>query len=398
MSSGAVLKEGWATKCGGFWKTWHRRWFVLTGNILEYSKQPGVTPQGSINLNETGTISYAPDCKKQPALQIVCPDRTYYMVPDTPQEVDDWIDALNKAKQSEKKSRTTTTPDDYAIIRYVYHGLHSSILEVRDTLTNRTYIAKRYSTEGLGNQTDELDRYRRELMGKKIPYVCPLVDVVQDENCIMFISEPRPSSLDQVLKAKPTTPVLADSIFTEILEGLRSLHQLGFIYGDFHISNVLIDYQGHVSLSIPGFVLKPNPNQERYLSYLSPQILNDEKPSSRSDMWAACIMLFYIYTGYVPYVSSTIPSLKEEQKQSIKYPSLIPSETQKRLKSWLDPDSREELKVGTDMHLPNYEAPTLLVDLIPKPSEAKKSVENIDVSHEALIISFSSGSAILENL
>lgn len=229
-------------------------------------------------------------------------------------------------------------------------------------------------------------------------FVCPLVDVVQDENCIMFISEPRPSSLDQVLKAKPTTPVLADSIFTEILEGLRSLHQLGFIYGDFHISNVLIDYQGHVSLSIPGFVLKPNPNQERYLSYLSPQILNDEKPSSRSDMWAACIMLFYIYTGYVPYVSSTIPSLKEEQKQPIKYPSLIPSETQKRLKSWLDPDSREELKVGTDMHLPNYEAPTLLVDLIPKPSEAKKSVENIDVSHEALIISFSSGSAILENL
>ena len=164
MSEDTVLKEGWATKQGGFWKTWKRRWFVLSGKTLEYSKQPGVQSQGKIDLNEVSEIGIAFQCKKGPSLQMVTPERTYLMVLQNENEVNEWIDILRKAKDgtaiSKENENQQNSMSNYKILRILHKGVNSVILLVRHIPTNTLRIAKRYSKKFVGEQTEILEKYK----------------------------------------------------------------------------------------------------------------------------------------------------------------------------------------------------------------------------------------------
>ena len=87
-----VLFQGWGTKLGGFFKTWRRRWFVLTKSKISYYKSPDGKLCGEIFLEKITEVAPFPDCIKQPAFKIVIPNvRTYQVYTDTEQEVLDSI-------------------------------------------------------------------------------------------------------------------------------------------------------------------------------------------------------------------------------------------------------------------------------------------------------------------
>jgi hypothetical protein len=91
-----IHKQGWGRKCGGFIKTWKRRWFVLKGLTIHYHVREGGAEKGRIELLDAQKVERAPECKIQPALKIEVPGRVYYMVCDTMEEVDEWIEVMNK--------------------------------------------------------------------------------------------------------------------------------------------------------------------------------------------------------------------------------------------------------------------------------------------------------------
>jgi hypothetical protein len=95
LADRGIHKQGWATKCGGFIKSWKRRWFVLRGQLLHYYVSEGGEEKGTIELMGAMGVERAPECKFQPALKIDVPHRTYYMVCDTMEEVDEWIESMN---------------------------------------------------------------------------------------------------------------------------------------------------------------------------------------------------------------------------------------------------------------------------------------------------------------
>lgn len=394
--SGAVLKEGWGTKMGGFWKTWKRRWFVLTDGVLEYSTQPGVIPRGTINILESIDIRPSKDCKKQPAFEIVCPHRTYYVVLDKESDIAEWVEVLNNVRQNKVPEKTNKSPSDYQILRYIKHGLHSTVLEVKDTTNNNLYVAKRYPIELANNQQELIEKYRNSLLGKRIPYINPLVDIVQDDECIMFICEYAATNLQNIIRKNYIGQLIADNLFGELLAGLKNLHEMGIIIGDFHISNVLIDYRGHISLSFPGLIFPTNPNIERYVPYLSPEYINSNPPTPRSDFWAAAVILFQLYTGYVPFVSTDIESLKQEIENEIYLPNVIPLDKQQKLQRVLDPKSDETVFNESPGQLSNPDAPTILVEHIPKEVNAKRVLDPQDSN--TILITFAKGSALVEGL
>jgi hypothetical protein len=93
----SAQKKGWAKKCGGVVRNWKRRWFVIRGLMLHYYVNEGGLQKGTVELPDARRIERAPECKFQPALKIEMPKRTYYMVCDTMEEVDEWIEAMNMA-------------------------------------------------------------------------------------------------------------------------------------------------------------------------------------------------------------------------------------------------------------------------------------------------------------
>jgi hypothetical protein len=96
-SEGSVIhKQGWARKEDGFVPIWRRRWFVLRGSILHYYVREEGEEKGQIELMDAQKVERALECSHQPALKIELPGRTYFMACETMEEVDDWIEIMNK--------------------------------------------------------------------------------------------------------------------------------------------------------------------------------------------------------------------------------------------------------------------------------------------------------------
>mmetsp|Transcript_8606 Transcript_8606/g.10683 ORF Transcript_8606/g.10683 Transcript_8606/m.10683 type:complete len:174 (+) Transcript_8606:86-607(+) len=104
--------EGWLTKRSVWLREWRRRYFILKGNHLFFSKSTSKAPHGMIDLKNCLTVKSAEEKTRRPhSLVIKTPDETYYCFADTEREKDDWIGAVGKAIV--RASATYTNEDGY---------------------------------------------------------------------------------------------------------------------------------------------------------------------------------------------------------------------------------------------------------------------------------------------
>ncbi|EAX97911.1 hypothetical protein TVAG_059760 [Trichomonas vaginalis G3] len=68
----------------------------------------------------------------------------------------------------------------YKIVRFIGSGLHSSVLEVQNINDGKRYAAKRYSNKLIEDKSEQLEKIKT-LVGVKLLYVCPIVDVFQED-------------------------------------------------------------------------------------------------------------------------------------------------------------------------------------------------------------------------
>ena len=393
-----VLKEGWATKQGGFIKTWHRRWFVLMGKTLEYSKQPGVPAQGQILLDEVNEIAIAFQCKKGPALQLVTAERTYFMVFDTAEEVQEWIDVLKKAKNGGgDEDQTVIKFSDFKTMQYIYQGINSSIVLVKHIPTGNTYIGKRYSKKVVGEQNELIENYKKNYRAQDSKFLVKLFDIVTSDDTILFLMEKVDNSLKTALDHVPLSTDLAFSVFSEIIAGLKEIHQRGFFYGDFHIGNVLLDKTGHVKLTLPGIVMDIGENQERNLAYLDPLALEKGKLQKGFDFYSAGVILFEMLAGYPPFISHNRNTLLEDKKScNISFPPQIIDAHKQMLRVLMGSDAakREALEIpppveGQDM-MPLLNGPQN------KLTEVNKAFDSENFEDDPCVINYAEESAIMQ--
>ena len=93
-------------------KDWRKRWFVLEGNKLHFSKSPSDSPHGTIDLAACLTVKSAEDkTDKRNSFEVATPEATYYMYADTEKSKDEWIGAIGRAIV--KYSNAFTNEDDY---------------------------------------------------------------------------------------------------------------------------------------------------------------------------------------------------------------------------------------------------------------------------------------------
>ena len=91
---------------GGKVKTWKRRWMILQSNhTLQYYKEPGKIPLGTINLKDTefrvmagsrNSCNWPKNCNVECSLVLNTSDRVYYMFADDVREAEEWMKQLQK--------------------------------------------------------------------------------------------------------------------------------------------------------------------------------------------------------------------------------------------------------------------------------------------------------------
>jgi hypothetical protein len=102
--------KGWLTKQSVWLKDWRRRYFILKGSKLFFSKNEFTAPHGMIDLSSCMTVKSAElKAGKKNAIEVSTDETIYYMFADTEKEKDEWIGAIGRAIV---QSSGTFTNDD----------------------------------------------------------------------------------------------------------------------------------------------------------------------------------------------------------------------------------------------------------------------------------------------
>ncbi|WP_322780216.1 Stk1 family PASTA domain-containing Ser/Thr kinase [Frankia sp. Cas4] len=113
------------------------------------------------------------------------------------------------------------------------------------------------------------------------------------------------------------TPAEAVEIIEPVLEALTAAHDAGLIHRDIKPENILLGNDGQVKVA--DFGLARPVNQATYamtqgvvmgtVGYLAPEQVSDGSADTRSDIYAAGVVLYEMLTGQLPHSGSTPMSL-----------------------------------------------------------------------------------------
>jgi len=90
--------EGYLVKRSTWLGEWRKRYFVLKGTKLYFSKGKGGVPHGVIDLKGCFSLKSAEDVAKKPnCFEIGVPDGVYYMYAESEREKDEWMSKIGES-------------------------------------------------------------------------------------------------------------------------------------------------------------------------------------------------------------------------------------------------------------------------------------------------------------
>ena len=199
-------------------------------------------------------------------------------------------------------------------------------------------------------------------------------------------------TLRDVLRARGQLGVPAAlAVLDPVLSGLAQAHRLGLVHRDVKPENVLISHAGEVKVADFGLVVAAAQAGASHVgtimgtvAYLSPEQVSTGAADSRSDVYAAGIVLYELLTGSPPYVGDTAISVAfRHVTDRVPAPSLIagdvPPELDALVRRATDPDPAgrpadaaamlaELRRLGRELEVPRVGVP------LPPPPEQHDTV------------------------
>ncbi|XP_022338012.2 pleckstrin homology domain-containing family A member 2-like isoform X4 [Crassostrea virginica] len=107
-ASQTAIKKGYCVKQGGVRKNWKRRYFVVNDKSLAYySNEQSDEPLRLISRNDITDVRKATASPgvRDNLFEVITTKRTFYIQCDTPEDVQDWVTAIEKLRDSKTEDR-----------------------------------------------------------------------------------------------------------------------------------------------------------------------------------------------------------------------------------------------------------------------------------------------------
>ena len=135
------------------------------------------------------------------------------------------------------------------------------------------------------------------------------------ENVFHIITENYQSDLSELIKQQITKKIFFSeniiiSIFSQIFNGIKYLHDLNILHRNINPSNIVLISNKTVKISISNFFLRSlfNENERsitfvnnNYLEYMSPEMVMNIPYSFKNDIWALGVLLFHMLSLKLPF-------------------------------------------------------------------------------------------------
>ena len=139
----------------------------------------------------------------------------------------------------------------------------------------------------------------------------------------------------------------------EINSGLEYIHSKGIVHRDIKPENILLDADWHAKVTDFGTAKEMDtcgsaPSELRLVEssfvgtshYLSPELLNDDKISTSSDMWALGCVVYQMLVGRPPFTGTTDYSIFVQIRENkVAFPDFVSADARDLIKQLLQPDS-----------------------------------------------------------
>lgn len=231
-------------------------------------------------------------------------------------------DAKNRTDAAYENPSALPTLERYVVGELLATGGHGEVYRGRDTETNTPVVIKRLKPDVVQRHPEFVERFQREgevLRQLDHPNIVKILAVFEHKgqhNIVMeYISG---GSLRDLLKQEsPLALEQALLISLELADALSRSHHQGIIHRDLKPANVLLTMDGAPRLTDFGIAYLVRDEVRLTQSgallgspaYASPEVLNDEEPDARSDIWSFGVLLYEMLAGRPPFVGKTITAI-----------------------------------------------------------------------------------------
>jgi serine/threonine-protein kinase len=206
--------------------------------------------------------------------------------------------------------------EKFEIIECLKKDEHSAVY-----LANHVYLGKKIILKSLNTQTaadeEKIERFKREakiLAMLDHPNIIKVLDF-GTYNEFFYISfeyfESR--SLRYIIKNNNLSLTQKENLLVQLLKGLAFAHVHQIIHRDIKPENILVDDKFNLKLSDFGLALVMN---ENFVSgqfslvgtpcYMSPEQVQGEQLTEKTDLFSAGIVLFELFKGFNPFLGGDI--------------------------------------------------------------------------------------------
>lgn len=166
------------------------------------------------------------------------------------------------------------------------------------------------------------------------PFIVPLFDYWREPNSAYLVMRYYSAgSLKDALDRQGTFSLKASArIFEQIAGALNVAHRNGVIHRDLKPGNILLDEDGNAYLTDFGIALHLDENRDaptdRFSgspAYVSPEVLREQKPTPRSDIYSMTYVLYHMLTGKLPFKEDTLSSwLRHHLEERLPFIDTLP--------------------------------------------------------------------------